>query len=89
MALNLLGLDLVVMSGALVQCSPVVLEAAERMVRLQVLPIVPVARTLVRSKLGSDVAARGVVLQAIDWLFAAPSDRLLGRLAVGSNGRVA
>jgi predicted NBD/HSP70 family sugar kinase len=88
MALNILGLDLVVMGGVMVQCSPVVLEAAARIVRLRVLPIVPVRRTLVRSTLGSDAAARGAVLQAIAWLFVVPSERLLGR-AAGSNGWVA
>lgn len=88
MALNLLGLDLVVLGGDLVRCSPVVLAAADRMVRLHVLPIVPIARTLVRGTLGRDVGARGAVLGAIDWLFAAPSERLLGRRG-GSNGWVA
>ena len=49
MALNLLGLDLVVLGGALVQGSPVVVEAAMRTVQLRVLPIVPRERRLVRS----------------------------------------
>ncbi len=77
MALNILGLDLVVLGGVLVACTPVVLEAATRTVQLRVLPIVPRKRTLVLSTLGSDAAARGVALHAIDWLFAAPSERIL------------
>ena len=81
MALNLLGLDLVALGGALMQCCPVALEAATRVVQLRVLPIVPRKRTLVPSSLGRDAAARGVVLQAIDWLFAAPSERILQRCA--------
>jgi predicted NBD/HSP70 family sugar kinase len=85
MALNLLGVDLVVLGGALVHCSPLVLEAAQRMVRLHVLPMLPATRTVVRSSLGNDAAARGVSLQAIDWLFAAPSERLLGRTARGDD----
>jgi predicted NBD/HSP70 family sugar kinase len=88
MALNLLGLDLVVLGGSLVQCSTVVLEAAARIVRLRVLPIVSQPRARVPSARGSDAAARGVVLQAIDWLFAAPSERLLGHVAARGNGRV-
>ena len=47
MALNLLGFDLVVLGGALARCSPVVLEAVTRIVRLRVLPIVPCERRLV------------------------------------------
>ena len=89
MALNLLGLDLVVLGGALVHCSPLVLEAAQRMVRLHVLPILPATRTLVRGALGNDAAARGVSLQAIDWLFAAPSERVLARRAPTSSGEEA
>lgn len=77
MALNLLGLDLVVMGGTLARCSPVVLEAARRIVRLRVLPVVPRARTLILERLGSDAAARGVVLQAVDWLFAGPNERIV------------
>jgi predicted NBD/HSP70 family sugar kinase len=88
MTLNLLGLDLVVLGGALVQCSPVVLEAAARIVRLRVLPILSQPRVLVSSALGSDAASRGVALQAIDWLFAAPSERLLGHVAARGNGRL-
>lgn len=76
MALNLLGFDLVVLGGALAQCSPVVLEAATRIVRLRVLPMVPRERRLVHSTLGRDAAARGVALQAIDWLFDDPAERL-------------
>lgn len=91
MALNLLGFDLVVMGGVLARCSPVVLETAARIVRLRVLPIVPRERRLVYGALGRDAAARGVALQAIDWLFAAPAERLprlagndeIGRVAVG------
>lgn len=77
MALNLLGLDVVVMGGRLAHCSPVVLEAARRLMRLRVLPIVPRERILVCSALGSDAAARGVALQASDWLLDAPVERLL------------
>ncbi|MGH2409766.1 MAG: ROK family protein [Chloroflexota bacterium] len=77
MALNLLGVDLVVMGGALVRSGPVVLEAARRVVRLRVLPVVPQARTLAPATLGSDAAARGMAIQAIDWLFEAPNERLL------------
>lgn len=77
MALNLLGFDLVVLGGALAQCSPVVLEAATRIVRLRVLPMVPRERRLVHSTLGRDAAARGVALQAIDWLFDDPAERLM------------
>ncbi len=69
MALNILGLDLVVMGGRLAQCSPVVLEAASRIVRLRALPIVPRERRVVCSTLGSDAAAIGAVLQALDRLF--------------------
>lgn len=87
MALNLLGLDLVVMGGVLVHNAPVVLEAAARIVRLQVLPIVSQPRTLVRSALGSDAAARGSVLQALDWVFAAPAERLLGHAADNGDPR--
>jgi len=76
MALNLLGLDLVVMGGALVRSGSVVLEAARRVVRLRVLPVVPQARTLTPAALGSDAAARGMAIQAIDWLFEAPNERL-------------
>ena len=60
MALNLLGLELVVAGGVLVHCSPVVLDAAARLVQLCVLPVVPHERRVVRSSLGSDAAARGV-----------------------------
>ena len=77
MALNLLGLDLVVMGGALMRSGAVVLEAARRVVRLRVLPVVPRARTLTLAALGSDAAARGMALQAIDWLFEAPNERLM------------
>jgi hypothetical protein len=84
MALNLLGLDLVVLGGPLVHCSPVVLEATTRVVQLRVLPIVRRPRTLIRSESGSDAAARGVVLQAIDWLFAEPSRHILQRINAGS-----
>lgn len=76
MALNLLGFDLVVLGGVLARCSPVVLEAAQRIVRLRVLPIIPLERRLMYGALGRDAAARGVVLQAIDWLFGAPAERL-------------
>jgi hypothetical protein len=69
-----------VLGGALVQCSPVVLEAAARIVRLRVLPIVSQPRALAPSALGSDAA--------LDWLFAAPSGRLLGHVAAYGNGRV-
>jgi len=77
MGLNLLGLDLVVMGGRLAQCSPVVMDAAQRMMRLRVLPLVSRERTLVHSTLGSDAAARGVAFQAIDWLLTEPSARIL------------
>lgn len=86
MALNLLGVDLVVLGGALAHCSPLVLEAAQRMIRLHVLPMLPATRTLVPGALGNDAAARGVSLQAIDWLFAAPAERLLGRPAPAAGG---
>lgn len=79
MALNLLGLDHVIMGGTLAQSNPVVLEAARRIVRLRVLPIVPHERVLARSTLGNDAGARGVALQAIDWLFADPVERILSR----------
>jgi hypothetical protein len=75
MALNILGLDLVVLGGRLAQCSPVVLEATSRSVALRVLPIIPIRRTVVRSALGSDAAALGVVLQALDRLFVPPVER--------------
>ena len=81
MALNLLGLDLVVMGGTLVRCGSVVMESAQRVVRLRVLPVVAQPRVLLRGRLGSDAAALGVVLQAIDWLFAAPSERIVRRAA--------
>jgi hypothetical protein len=77
MALNLLGLDLVVVGGRLPLCSPVVLDAAERIVQLRVLPMVRRPRRLLRSGLGSDASARGVVFQTIDWLFDAPAARIL------------
>ncbi|HVA92925.1 MAG TPA: ROK family protein [Chloroflexota bacterium] len=81
MALNLLGVDLVVMGGVLVRGGPVVLEAARRVVRLRVLPLVPQARTLAPAMLGSDAAALGVAIQAIDWLFESPNQRLLRGVA--------
>ena len=68
MALNLLGMDRVVVGGTLVHYSPGILEAAARIVQLRVLPMVPHRRSLVASTLGSAAAARGVVLQAIDRL---------------------
>jgi predicted NBD/HSP70 family sugar kinase len=77
MALNLLGLDLVVVGGRLPLCSPVVLDAAERIVQLRVLPMVRRPRRLLRSGLGSDASARGVAFQTIDWLFDAPATRIL------------
>ena len=77
MALNLLGLDLVIVGGVLAENSPIVLEAADRIVRLRVLPIVPRERTLLRSALGNDAAARGAALQAIDWLFEDPAARIV------------
>jgi predicted NBD/HSP70 family sugar kinase len=77
MALNLLGMDLVVLGGRLALCSPVVLDAAERIVQLRVLPMVPQPRRLVRSSLGSDASARGIAAQAVDWIFADPFTRLL------------
>ena len=70
MALNILGLDLVVMGGRLAQCSPIVLEAVVRMVRQRALAIVPWERRIVCSTLGSDAAALGAVLQALDHIFA-------------------
>lgn len=79
MALNLLGLDLVVMGGMLVRGGSVVLEAAQRVVRLRVLPVVAHPRLLVRGRLGSDAAALGVALQALDWLFATPNERIMQR----------
>jgi predicted NBD/HSP70 family sugar kinase len=77
MALNLLGLDRVIVGGALAHCHPLVLAAAARTVRLRVLPMVQRERVVMRSTLGQDIAARGVVLQAIDWLFGDPAERLL------------
>jgi len=87
MALNLLGLDVVVMGGPLAQCSPVVLEAARRIMTLRVLPIVPRERVLVCSALGSDAAARGVALHASNWLLDAPVERLLAGDTSGGDGR--
>jgi predicted NBD/HSP70 family sugar kinase len=87
MALNLLGLDLVVMGGTLVRCGPVVIEAAQRVVRLRVLPVMAQPRVLVRGRLGSDAAALGVVLQALDWLFAAPNERIVQRTAAFNDAR--
>jgi predicted NBD/HSP70 family sugar kinase len=87
MALNLLGLDLVVMGGTLVRCSPVVMEAAQRVVRLRVLPVMAQPRLLLRGRLGSDAAALGVVLQALDWLFAAPNERIIHRTAAFNDTR--
>jgi predicted NBD/HSP70 family sugar kinase len=84
MALNLLGLDLVVMGGVLAECSPIVLDAARRTIRLRVLPLVVAERKLRLSALGSDAAGMGVILQAIDWLFAAPTERILSRGAARS-----
>lgn len=81
MALNILGLDLVVLGGALIACSPVVLDTAARTVQLRVLPLVPRRRSLLASELGTDSAARGAVLQAIDWLFEVPGERLLPYVA--------
>jgi predicted NBD/HSP70 family sugar kinase len=76
MALNLLGMDLVVVGGTLVHYSPRVLDAAARIVQLRVLPMVPHRRALVPSALGSGAAARGVALQAIDRLLDASLDGL-------------
>jgi predicted NBD/HSP70 family sugar kinase len=87
MTLNVLGLDLVVVGGRLAQCSTVVLEQAARSVQLHVLPIVPCRRTVVRGTLGGDAAALGMVLQALDGLFAAdnlfavPVERATGAYA--------
>lgn len=89
MALNLLGLDLVVVGGVLAHCSPVVLDAAARIVRLRVLPIVPRPRNVVLSTLGSDAAARGIVLHAIEWLFHDPVRRVLHRAADPDRRRAA
>jgi glucokinase len=79
MALNLLGLELVVLGGALVQHNSVVLEAATRIVRLRVLPIVGRERILLCSDLGREAGALGVALEAIDWLFDSPGERILQR----------
>jgi predicted NBD/HSP70 family sugar kinase len=79
MAMNLLGLDLVVMGGVLAECSPLVLDAARRTMRLRVLPLVAVERTIRLSALGAEAAGKGVILQALDWLFAAPIARILSR----------
>ncbi len=76
MALNLLGMDLIVVGGTLVHYSPRVLDAAARIVQLRVLPMVPRQLSLVPSTLGSGAAARGVVLQAIDRLLDASLDGL-------------
>jgi predicted NBD/HSP70 family sugar kinase len=67
MALNLLGLDLVVMGGSLIRCSPFVLDAAARVVQLRVLPILPRRRRLVASTLDAVAGAQGAALLAINW----------------------
>lgn len=88
-ALNILGVDLAVLGGPLVTCSPVVLEAATRTVQLRVLPLLAQKRRLLQSRLGSDAAARGMVLQAIGWLFDAPGERLLARINGDTRSRAA
>jgi predicted NBD/HSP70 family sugar kinase len=82
MALNLLGIEMVILGGSLVQHSPVVLEAASRIVRLRVLPIVGKDRTLLRSELGREAGALGIGLEAVDWLFDSPVERILQRKEV-------
>jgi predicted NBD/HSP70 family sugar kinase len=89
MALNLLGLDLVVMGGTLAHCGPIVVEAARRIVRLRVLPLAPRERVVLPTSLGSDAAARGVALQANDWLMTASPERILNLATVGGGRRVA
>ena len=84
-ALNLLGLDYVILGGRLIHCHPVVLEAAARIVDLRVLPMVSTKRVLVRSTLDSKASARGVAFQAVDWLFADPALRILS-LRTAQNG---
>lgn len=79
MALNLLGMEMVILGGSLVQDSPVVLEAASRIVRLRVLPVVGKDRTLLRSDLGREAGALGIGLEAVDWLFDSPVERILQR----------
>lgn len=69
MALNLLGVDLVVLGGSLIDSGPVLLAAAERIVHLRVLPVVRHTRTLIPATVGGNAAALGVVVQALDALF--------------------
>jgi glucokinase len=84
MALNLLGIELVILGGSLIQDSDVVLEAATRVVRLRVLPVVGRERILARSILGRESGARGIAIQAADWLFDAPAKRVFGRGRAGN-----
>jgi predicted NBD/HSP70 family sugar kinase len=84
MALNLLGIELVILGGSLIEDSGVILEAATRVVRLRVLPVVGRERMLIRSMLGRESGARGIAIQAADWLFDAPAKRVFSRARAGN-----
>jgi predicted NBD/HSP70 family sugar kinase len=76
-ALNLLGSDLVILGGGILECGPIIIDAIKRTVKIRALEVISKNVKIYKTSLGDNIAALGAAANFIDNLFTHKEDSIL------------